>query len=810
MQCITSEMTAAYEALNMSVYIVDRESFDILYGNKYLFHSIGPWVLGQKCYIALCGLNQRCELCVSNQQLETDPGVKCHYNPVHKKYYDVYESLVEYNGIPARLCLTMDVSDTVKQLKRGQKLADEQLRDRAFLFDFAEPFTRPNPFELLINNGLNQLAKLSNADRICLFITHNDHIIVDFEVRKTDWVPSILGHSYTEAEGAPLIDMVRSSPYVVFPDTFNLYTENPAADEGAKSLMYIPLYSQGKIIGLMTFAALKQHIDWSPNQVNLSIMAAGVISGAFGVRDRQQQLEDAMLEASNANAAKSQFLSNMSHEIRTPMNAIMGMIDIALSSGDTAQIKECLTTARTASEHLLSVINDILDISKIESGSMTLNRQPFSLEDALHRVVGIEAYLAAPKKQHLNIQVEPDVPLNLIGDEMRFSQVIMNVLSNAIKFSGQETTITMSLSSVMLCENQVLIKIAVKDSGIGMTSEQLGRLFKPFSQAAGDIAGRFGGTGLGLSISKHIVEQMQGHFQVESQSGVGSTFTFTVVMETLPPDSITFMPHEKTRALKILYLSNNDSQSDVLPQMLAKWQIPCQYATTAAQAEALLLLAEQEGAPYDMVFLLASTGDLNVIQALDEYKKHQHQPVPIAIISSFSSNALNGLITSLPVRWHVQLPLFKKDVLAILEACAGVIPAQGDRLPAGTAADLRGKTLLLVDDIELNRQIVHAFLENEGLQITDAANGQEALEAFKAAQRPFDFVLMDMLMPVMDGLLATRAIRAHERQTGTHSRIIAMTANAFSEAVDMCHAAGMDDHIAKPVSAASILSALSQ
>ncbi|WCT78589.1 hybrid sensor histidine kinase/response regulator [Novosphingobium humi] len=547
-------------------------------------------------------------------------------------------------------------------------------------------------------------------------------------------------------------------------------------------------------------------------QTGVLVWLSRTLVESFAINN--EALRERTLEAEEANRAKSLFLANMSHEIRTPMNAILGFCHLALRTGLTPKQQDYVSKINGAGLSLLRLINDILDFSKIEAGKLSLEIAPFDLRAALEGQLAMASVEAAKKRVAVELIMDPTVPASLLGDCLRLNQIVLNVVSNAVKFTENGTvTVTVDLSARH--GTAVSLEISVRDTGIGMTPEQQALLFHSFTQADSSTTRRFGGTGLGLAISKQLVELMGGHIGVESSLGQGTTVTFSLVLQADDAaPTVQDMPSPELKRLRVLVADDNPASREILQAMFAAWSMNVDVVASGKEVLGALVTAAADAVPYDLVLMDWRMPDMNGIETARAIRQDLYlAKVPhVFLVTAHGHDEVRAEAETANIAAVLIKPIDPATMLSTMTTVFGAEqpdPAAGDA-PAGTvpmvAPHLRGLRILVAEDNQINREIAIELLTDAGLQVEVAENGSIALDCIRDAAEPFDAILMDVQMPEMDGIEATVRIR----QTFPPERlpIIAMTAHAYEAERQRCFDAGMNDHIAKPVDPALLVSKL--
>ena len=587
------------------------------------------------------------------------------------------------------------------------------------------------------------------------------------------------------------------------------YSALVVSDDTHRHIYCAPLSnSNWYLVSVMPYGVLDDAIMHLSDERQKKMLTAGSIILAallliffFYYRMSQQQLvelDKAEKAATSANKAKSEFLSSMSHDIRTPMNGIVGMTAIAIANiHDTARVQDCLKKISLSSRHLLGLINDVLDMSKIESGKLSLNLDILSLRDVMENIVNIVQPQIKERLQHFDIFIENIESEEVYCDGVRLNQVLVNLLSNAIKFTPEEGTINVFLYQEASPAGDAYVRchFRVKDNGIGMSPEFQRKIFETFSREDNKVQ-KIEGTGLGMAITKFIVGMMGGTIEVESEQGKGSEFHVTIDLEraTIQDTGIVLPPW------RLLVVDNNEDLCRSAASVLKEIGVQAEWVMSGREALQKIEENHRKNTDYEIVLLDWKMPDMNGLETTRGIRRIVGDDLPILIISAYDWSDIEEEARSAGAHGFISKPLFKSNLyLGLSRYVEGMSDEEEQSQSAEKKLDFGGLRILLAEDNDLNWEIAEDILTDVGFEVEWAENGQICVDKFEESEPGYyDAVLMDIRMPVMNGYDAAKAIRALDRPDA-RLPIIAMTADAFSEDIQRCLECGMNEHVAKPI-----------
>jgi PAS domain S-box-containing protein len=657
-------------------------------------------------------------------------------------------------------------------------------------------------------------ALLKHAQLMALITSIQDHI----------WVIDDQGHyqmgntAFLEAHNLRIDDLLGKTPVDMFgQDRGGLYHANNAeVMASGKTVVREDVVPHPQSGAPMYLELIKTPLRNAQDQ------CIGLVGIARDITTRKQAeatLMQAKDSAEAAERAKAEFLANMSHEIRTPMNAVIGMSDLLLETPLTDEQREFADTIRTSSDQLLALINDILDFSKIESGHLSLEQVPVNLGECIETALDLTAKPATTKGLDLLYWIDDEVPRTLLGDATRLRQIFVNLISNAIKFT-QQGEVVVTVTRRLASDGGPLLHASVRDTGIGIPSDRLDKLFQVFSQVDASTTRHYGGTGLGLAICRRLVTLMGGRIWVESEAGVGSNFQFEIPCHAVQTGLISWSSsgNPQLAGKRVLVVDDNATNRRILDLQTTRWGM--HPVSVASGAQALEML--QQGEHFDVALLDVQMPDMDGYELAQRMRQsHTAARLPILVLTSQGVDSPRS--KELGVAQTLSKPIKSAQLMAALARALDRAPLAAAQLPANlpavpVASAQAGKRrladdwplrILLAEDNAVNQRVAVLIMNGLGYQVTVADNGAVALDLLTqaASAQPFDVVLMDVQMPVMDGLQATSRIRS-ELAAGQQPQIVAMTANAMEGDREICMQAGMDDYLSKPIKPVALAEAL--
>ncbi|MCI9414927.1 MAG: response regulator [Clostridiales bacterium] len=757
-----------------NIYISDMESYELLYLNQTACGTLGmplEKVLGRKCYEVIQGRTSPCPFC-TNSRLREDEFYEWEFdNPLLKRTFMIKNRIINWNGHRARIELSHDMFST--EYKLAKKDREREALLRTIPGGFARVDARDNATVLWYDASFLQMIGYTKEQFETGLNSRCSYVHPDDQERLT----AMMKETRETGQSA-----VFESRVIAHNGESRILTTTLCYVSGEDSWDRIPSY--------------------------YSIVIDVTKERAEQARQRKA-LEDAYQAARVASSAKTNFLSSMSHDIRTPMNAIMGMTAIAqmnLTSPD--RVHDCLKKIDVSSRHLLSLINEILDMSKIESGKIDLIPENINLPDLVQNVADMCQPLITEKHQEFQMSVGRVQHERVVADGDRLQQVFMNLLSNAIKYTPDGGIISLRINELPSpAPQKSQYEFIFTDNGIGMSAEFISHIFEPFSRAEDSRISKIQGTGLGMAITENIVHMMNGTIEVKSRLDVGSRITVSIPLELLPdelPDDI------ELKGLPVLVVDDDQVVCENAAALLGELGMRGYWVLSGPEAIHRVVKAHDQADDFFAVILDWKMPEMGGLQTVTALRKEMGEDVPIIIISAYDYSNIEEEFVRAGADAFITKPLFKSKMLHVLQLfCTSSKMETATALAEEKHSALQGKRVLLVEDNDLNREIAVELLQLQGITVDSVENGKYAVDAFQnSSAGDYAAILMDIQMPVMNGYDATAAIRSLGRDDARTIPILALTANAFAADVGKAFSVGMNDHIAKPLDVKRLIEVL--
>lgn len=748
-----------------NVYISDMDNYELLYLNKNAcdtLHASMNQLIGRKCYDAIQGRMSPCPFCTNNSLKENETYAWEFYNPVLSRTFLIKNRLLNWRGRRARIELSYDMySEEYKLAKKDQER------------------------EAILKTIPGGLARIDARDA-CTVLWFNGKFL------------DMIGYTKEQYEGE-----LHSQCTYLHPDDLEraMKIASGLTETGANNVFEARMIKRNgeERILTVTLCYISGEDSWD-GIPSLYSVGLDITEERIEQQRQRKALEEAYDSARIASMAKTNFLSSMSHDIRTPMNAIIGMATIAQANIlSPEKVHDCLNKISVSSRHLLSLINEVLDMSKIESGKIDLISETVELPELIQSIYDMTKSLISSKNQEFRIVVENVIHEKVISDGERLKQIFINLISNAIKYTAEGGHIVLQIRETeSLIAGKGVFEFTFMDDGIGMAEEYIPHIFEPFSRAEDTRISKIQGTGLGLAITENIVRMLNGTIEVSSELGKGSKFAVSIPLRL-------WMEEENTdvelSGKSVLIVDDDRIVCENAVMLLNELGVNGKWVLSGPEAIKSIKEAHEKKDDYFAVIVDWKMPGMDGLETVRLIREELEQAVPIVIISAYDLADIETEFINAGVDAFITKPLFKSKMLHVLELfCVEENEELAVEDAKGGGAELAGKRILLVEDNKLNREIARELLAMRGMAVEEATNGEEAISMFRSSEPEYyAAILMDIQMPVMNGYQATQHIRSLGRPDAQEIPIIALTANVFVSDVKAAQDAGMNDHIAKPI-----------